>query len=633
MTQLTFTVTLATDSPSATANDGTLRGAMLAANAVGAGNSALIDFAIADPGSPQTIDLASTALPTLDVPTVINGWSQHSLPYTGAPLITIDGAAVANINGITLDKNTSGSTIEGLAIVGFVASTRTGTVMKGAGLLIEPGSNGDIVQGNYFGLNGDDTEAANDYGIVVSSSNNTIGGTATGAGNVISGNKVGGLALFPAETTATPPALSTVSDNLIEGNLIGTNAAGTGGDGNGALPMGSNVPLGYGLGIAGATGTTIGGTSSAGRNVISDGLGSGITMTAYIKDLSDYDPSSGEQLATTGNLAIGNYIGVDATGLAGLGNVFGVIVAGAASNTIGGTATGATNVISANESTAIAIMGASATDDVLLGNYIGTDSTGNVAQANLGTGVYIGDAASFSTPPITFATGVPSGATIGGTAAGAGNVIASNTGDGIAILGTIATKSTGDSILANSIGLFVNATAAGNSGSGIAIQYSSGISLFDNTIKNNAGGINITNSTAQQSAARPPAPATWSRKIRPTASRSMTASRTSPSLAIRSISNKGTGIFSSSEVSSAQILDNAIESNTKEGIYFVAGSVDITVQGNTISGNASGMIIDGASTVTIGGSTAGAGNTITGSTAGSGIFLDSGSKPQFHDPG
>ena len=220
-------------------------------------------------------------------------------------------------------------------------------------------------------------------------------------------------------------------------------------------------------------------------------------MTAYIKDLSDYDPSSGQQLTTTGNLVAGNYLGVDSTGLTALGNDIGVLMADASSNTLGGTAAGATNVISANQGGAVdsvAIIGSAATGDAVLGNDIGTNSTGTSALPDFG-GVFVGDVATYDSNTLTAAAGVASGATIGGTAAGSGNLIASNTGNGIAILGTIATKSTGDSILTNPIGIFVNATAAGNSGSGIAIQYSSGISLFDNTIKNNAGGINITNST------------------------------------------------------------------------------------------------------------------------------------------
>ena len=206
MSQMTFTVTLNTDSPSATSGDGTLRGEMLAANAVGAGNSALIDFAIGDPGSSQTISLDSTALPTLDVPTVINGWSQHTAPYTGVPLITINGSAVANVNGITLDKNTSGSAIEGIAVAGFIASTFTGTLMQGAGLYIEPGSTGDLVQGNYFGDTAGGTATPNEYGIALSSSSTTIGGTAAGSSNLISSNDIGGVVLLPAETTGSPPS-------------------------------------------------------------------------------------------------------------------------------------------------------------------------------------------------------------------------------------------------------------------------------------------------------------------------------------------------------------------------------------------------------------------------------------------
>jgi hypothetical protein len=131
MSVFTFTVTSHLDSPTATAGDGTLRGEILAANAVGAGNSAIIDFNIEGTGV-QTIVLAGIPLPTIDVPTVINGRSQGGVSYTGPPKIAISGVAVANANGITLDSNAAGSTIEGLSIVGFVASTRSGMLMKGA---------------------------------------------------------------------------------------------------------------------------------------------------------------------------------------------------------------------------------------------------------------------------------------------------------------------------------------------------------------------------------------------------------------------------------------------------------------------------------------------------------------------
>ena len=79
---------------------------------------------------------------------------------------------------------------------------------------------------------------------------NTVGGTTAGAANVISGNTLGGAGFVYAGT----------SYNVIEGNLIGLNAAGTAAIGNGLTGA---------FAIDGASNDTIGGTTSAVRNVIS----------------------------------------------------------------------------------------------------------------------------------------------------------------------------------------------------------------------------------------------------------------------------------------------------------------------------------------------------------------------------
>ncbi len=88
--------------------------------------------------------------------------------------------------------------------------------------------------------------------------------------------------------------------------------------------------------------------------------------------------------------------------------------------TIGGTATGAGNLISGNLGYGVTITisqitGVTPTGDVVQGNQIGTDITGTVALPDNG-GVDITDSADDNT--------------IGGTAAGAGNIIAFNTGNG-----------------------------------------------------------------------------------------------------------------------------------------------------------------------------------------------------------
>ena len=93
----------------------------------------------------------------------------------------------------------------------------------------------------------------------------------------------------------------------------------------------------------------------------------------------------------------------------------------ASGNTIGGTNTGARNVISGNTSYGVEI-DTDATGNLVAGDYIGVDATGDAALGNI-TGIFITSAAN----------------TVGGTAAGSGNVIAGNDGspsfyDGVQVL-------------------------------------------------------------------------------------------------------------------------------------------------------------------------------------------------------
>ena len=104
---------------------------------------------------------------------------------------------------------------------------------------------------------------------------------------------------------------------------------------------------------------------------------------------------------------------------------------GAPGNTIGGTAAGAGNLISGNGG-GVYVRGSGATGNKVEGNYIGTQGDGTSALGNTGHGVVISTVASDNT--------------IGGTAAGAGNVIAFNGGDGVYVI-----SGTGNLIDPNSI--------------------------------------------------------------------------------------------------------------------------------------------------------------------------------------
>src|SRR5207249_8781714 len=107
------------------------------------------------------------------------------------------------------------------------------------------------------------------------------------------------------------------------------------------------------------------------------------------------------------NVISGNFIGTDRTGTLSLGNgSYPGIGLYAPGNTIGGTTAGAGNVIAGNNTAGIDIQ--SADGSLIEGNFIGTDLTGTL---NLGNHY----------PGITIAG---SNVTVGGTSAGAGNVIA-----------------------------------------------------------------------------------------------------------------------------------------------------------------------------------------------------------------
>jgi hypothetical protein len=109
-----------------------------------------------------------------------------------------------------------------------------------------------------------------------------------------------------------------------------------------------------------------------------------------------------------------------------------VDVFGADDNTIGGTVTGARNVISGNGGDGVVIFGSDATGNKVQGNFIGTGANGTTALGN-DDGVVI-------------SSGHDS--TIGGTASGAGNRIANNDQDGVLVFGGLAV---GNGILSNSI--------------------------------------------------------------------------------------------------------------------------------------------------------------------------------------
>ena len=373
--------------------------------------------------------------------------------------------AVSNQQGIILSNGANHNTIGGT-----VANARnliSGNANYGV-YLLDVGTQNNSVSGNYIGTNATGTGAIpNQVGVVLTSgaSNNMVGGTSVGAGNLISGNSgSAGVYLSAVGTTL----------NTIAGNLIGTNAAGTA-----AL---ANADTGITI-ANGAENNFIGGTSPSTRNVISGNGQSGIYLLASsnfvrgnyigtdivgasaipnvhgIRLQSDFNTIGGanaaERNTISGNLSagitipaasdnviLGNFIGTNSTGSLAVGNGFGIEIRdGATRNQIGGAAEGSANVISGNLGSGIQMGHAGAPENIVQGNLIGTDASGSYAIGNLGLGIYLAEAVNN---------------VVGGTSPGEGNTISGNQG-GIAIAGAFAT---GNRVEGNFIGASRNGLGA-----------------------------------------------------------------------------------------------------------------------------------------------------------------------------
>src|SRR5262249_31140106 len=146
--------------------------------------------------------------------------------------------------------------------------------------------------------------------------------------------------------------------------------------------------------------TQIGGTTVSSRNIISANVKGGVDL--------GYGDFSQVQ---------GNYIGPDVTGTTALGSQgTGIIFTNGSNDLIGGTATGAGNVISGNSGKGIDCFVIGSENEKIQGNLVGTDATGTMPLGNGNDGIYISG---------------PSNVLIGGAVAGARNIVSSNSGTGI----------------------------------------------------------------------------------------------------------------------------------------------------------------------------------------------------------
>lgn len=354
--------------------------------------------------------------------------------------------ALGNVHGVRIDQGASNNTIGGIVL--SARNIISGNHADGV-LIADPGTTGNLVQGNLIGTKPDGNAQLANQGagvLIQDAAMNQIGGASTvvasmltGAGNLISGNLDAGVKIRSFTSAA--------DSNSIRGNFIGTNISG-------GLAI-SNMGL-AGIVVIDSDGTRIGGTSDSMRNVISGNAASGVFLAGSNQTLLE-----------------GNYIGTKATGASALGNTaHGIeILAGSAGTLVGGPLIGQRNVISGNIGSGVYVV-QPGSGTKIQGNFIGTDKTGSLPVGNASTtsssaaGVLIS-----STGGNRVIIGVDDDDP-GTEHAKHGNVISGNFRNGVRIQG--GNSDAGSHVVAgNKIGVSFGVEALPNQGDGIVVLSSS----------------------------------------------------------------------------------------------------------------------------------------------------------------
>ncbi len=324
---------------------------------------------------------------------------------------TVQSKITGNYFGVDVSGNSALGDAGGISLYDQTSENEIGPgnvisgIQSGNPIVLGSGTSKNRVFGNIIGLGADGTFAIpnNSTGIVIfDSPDNTIGGFTTEEKNVISGSiNDQGISISGASSTG----------NQVLGNYIGTDASGNNSIGNAA----GGVIINFG-----ASDNTIGpGNLISGNNEYGIHVG---------------DPN------TSGNKIIGNLIGTTADGMTGLGNTAHGVWMNASNNIIGGTTEEERNVISDNGYVGVEIGSENVTGNVIKGNYLGTDKTGNGSLLN-GAGDLSLNNSSFSI--------------VGGLEDGARNVIGS--------MGIGNEGAHDNQVIGNYIGLRADGTGAINS--------------------------------------------------------------------------------------------------------------------------------------------------------------------------
>ena len=327
-------------------------------NTLARGSNAVLKIELyggAVPGVSDAFGLVVTTPDTVIRGLVINGYGNggSSIYALNAPGLIVEGNFIGtDASGTTAIPNTYGMRLEENAVlggtyrVGGTAPARR-NVISGNAIGVtgwRQGTTGLVVEGNLIGTNAAGTGAiGNNIGVLTlgAFSNAFVGGTAPGAGNVISGNQIG---VNVRESVAH-----------VLGNLIGTDVTGLAPLGN---VVGINVVNEYGFfpSTFALPPAAIGDGTVAGRNVIAASATDAVQVQSLKADVR------------------GNYIGVGADGTTPMGNGGGVLIgipgwALTGPSTVGGNGPGDGNVIAHSRVYGVVVNG-TWTGNRIIGNRI-----------------------------------------------------------------------------------------------------------------------------------------------------------------------------------------------------------------------------------------------------------------------
>ena len=287
---------------------------------------------------------------------------------------------IGNTNiGASLENGASDNVVGGASLVqrNVFRGLRIGNLDYGKyGVAILGHSSHNKVQGNNIGTTQageSDPHAPNGFGragvlVTGGSEGNLIGGTVKDAGNLISGNWMAADGTFSAGIRLES------SNNLVEGNLIGTNNAGTASNKNydGILVQQGTTDTGAPLITHG---NTIGSSSALGGNVIS-GNWNGIRLTSGVATTRIFGNYIGTDIR--GQASVANRIGISLnsyyTLIGGVHAEFRNVISG---NTLDG-------ILSQVDSGASVSL-----HNAILGNYVGVNATNTAALGNGANGIEI----------------------------------------------------------------------------------------------------------------------------------------------------------------------------------------------------------------------------------------------------